>query len=179
VKAHSASSIGTVSSIRRNMTPAEPVRQPGIPTAHAPSTHAGSADNSRQAARVCTAGAYLCPHVRCEWTRERVGRMTGWFSARGQGPHTQARGSWRSSGWPRIQSGRPDSNRRRPAWEAGILPLNYARGLCCTTTYPAGLAVYARGAIGGARIRAGCLRLRRQSWCQNQHSPRLPTALPT
>src|SRR5687767_15856109 len=26
------------------------------------------------------------------------------------------------------QSGRPDSNRRRPAWEAGILPLNYARG---------------------------------------------------
>src|SRR5438445_2972563 len=25
------------------------------------------------------------------------------------------------------QSGRPDSNRRRPAWEAGILPLNYAR----------------------------------------------------
>lgn len=24
-------------------------------------------------------------------------------------------------------SGRPDSNRRRPAWEAGILPLNYAR----------------------------------------------------
>ena len=28
------------------------------------------------------------------------------------------------------ESGRPDSNRRRPAWEAGILPLNYARGLC-------------------------------------------------
>src|SRR5437867_13187448 len=27
-------------------------------------------------------------------------------------------------GW----SGRPDSNRRRPAWEAGILPLNYGRG---------------------------------------------------
>ena len=26
------------------------------------------------------------------------------------------------------ESGRPDSNRRRPAWEAGILPLNYARG---------------------------------------------------
>ncbi len=26
-------------------------------------------------------------------------------------------------------SGRPDSNRRRPAWEAGILPLNYGR-LC-------------------------------------------------
>jgi hypothetical protein len=25
------------------------------------------------------------------------------------------------------ESGRPDSNRRRPAWEAGILPLNYAR----------------------------------------------------
>ena len=27
------------------------------------------------------------------------------------------------AGW----SGRPESNRRRPAWEAGILPLNYAR----------------------------------------------------
>src|SRR3990167_4244012 len=26
-----------------------------------------------------------------------------------------------------IWSGRADSNRRRPAWEAGILPLNYAR----------------------------------------------------
>src|SRR5579871_2905204 len=26
-----------------------------------------------------------------------------------------------------VKSGRPDSNRRRPAWEAGILPLNYAR----------------------------------------------------
>ena len=26
-----------------------------------------------------------------------------------------------------IQSGRWDSNPRRPAWEAGILPLNYAR----------------------------------------------------
>ena len=28
---------------------------------------------------------------------------------------------------PSIWSGRPESNRRRPAWEAGILPLNYAR----------------------------------------------------
>src|SRR4030095_150895 len=27
-----------------------------------------------------------------------------------------------------LKSGRPGSNRRRPAWEAGILPLNYARG---------------------------------------------------
>src|SRR6266446_6208819 len=27
----------------------------------------------------------------------------------------------------RNWSGRPDSNRRRPAWEAGILPLNYGR----------------------------------------------------
>src|SRR5438477_200265 len=31
-------------------------------------------------------------------------------------------------GAPHINwSGRPDSNRRRPAWEAGILPLNYGR----------------------------------------------------
>src|SRR5919201_5176887 len=30
--------------------------------------------------------------------------------------------------YPRRRwSGRPDSNRRRPAWEAGILPLNYGR----------------------------------------------------
>src|SRR2546422_11596351 len=27
----------------------------------------------------------------------------------------------------KVWSGRPDSNRRRPAWEAGILPLNYGR----------------------------------------------------
>jgi hypothetical protein len=27
-------------------------------------------------------------------------------------------------------SGRPGSNRRRPAWEAGILPLNYSRIPC-------------------------------------------------
>jgi hypothetical protein len=26
-----------------------------------------------------------------------------------------------------VWSGRPGSNRRRPAWEAGILPLNYTR----------------------------------------------------
>src|SRR5438034_5380197 len=29
----------------------------------------------------------------------------------------------------RNWSGRPDSNRRRPAWEAGILPLNYGRSI--------------------------------------------------
>jgi hypothetical protein len=28
-------------------------------------------------------------------------------------------------------SGRRDSNPRRPAWEAGILPLNYSRALAC------------------------------------------------
>ena len=28
---------------------------------------------------------------------------------------------------PFAKSGRSDSNRRRPAWEAGILPLNYSR----------------------------------------------------
>ena len=27
----------------------------------------------------------------------------------------------------KLRSGRADSNRRRPAWEADILPLNYAR----------------------------------------------------
>src|SRR5262249_39830793 len=34
------------------------------------------------------------------------------------------------------QSGRPDSNRRRPAWEAGILPLNYARIILIVTSFP-------------------------------------------
>jgi hypothetical protein len=34
-----------------------------------------------------------------------------------------------TSGKALPESGRPDSNRRRPAWEAGILPLNYARVL--------------------------------------------------
>jgi hypothetical protein len=27
-------------------------------------------------------------------------------------------------------SGRPGSNRRHPAWEAGVLPLNYSRPAC-------------------------------------------------
>src|SRR3972149_11672885 len=31
-------------------------------------------------------------------------------------------------------SGRPGSNRRRPAWEAGILPLNYARSIVREST---------------------------------------------
>src|SRR5207249_4646554 len=35
----------------------------------------------------------------------------------------------RSRNPPEYWSGRPDSNRRRPAWEAGILPLNYGRSL--------------------------------------------------
>ena len=33
----------------------------------------------------------------------------------------------------RIWSGRPGSNRRRPAWEAGILPLNYSRSVIAVT----------------------------------------------
>jgi hypothetical protein len=33
-----------------------------------------------------------------------------------------------------ILSGRPGSNRRRPAWEAGILPLNYARAATANKT---------------------------------------------
>src|SRR6478672_4963135 len=32
-----------------------------------------------------------------------------------------------SCGSTTTRSGRPDSNRRRPAWEAGILPTEYAR----------------------------------------------------
>ena len=33
------------------------------------------------------------------------------------------------------ESGRSDSNRRRPAWEAGILPLNYARARIALQLY--------------------------------------------
>src|SRR5438874_2090047 len=36
------------------------------------------------------------------------------------------------------ESGRWDSNPRRPAWEAGILPLNYARRQTSNTAYPRG-----------------------------------------
>ena len=32
-------------------------------------------------------------------------------------------------------SGRPGSNRRRPAWEAGILPLNYSRFNCLLRSF--------------------------------------------
>ena len=34
-------------------------------------------------------------------------------------------------------SGRRDSNPRRPAWEAGILPLNYSRSVDLRITYSA------------------------------------------
>src|SRR5450432_2317431 len=33
-----------------------------------------------------------------------------------------------------LWSGRPGSNRRRPAWEAGILPLNYSRSTDLATS---------------------------------------------
>src|SRR3954468_19433915 len=34
-------------------------------------------------------------------------------------------------------SGRPGSNRRHPAWEAGVLPLNYSRSFCKSGPSPA------------------------------------------
>src|SRR5437762_5353158 len=48
-------------------------------------------------------------------------------------------------GW----SGRPDSNRRRPAWEAGILPLNYGR--------PADLILLQRHIVGSDQLVAARL----------------------
>src|SRR6266446_4433750 len=48
----------------------------------------------------------------------------------GQNPGRKARrgyGLMSRNPLPKKWSGRPDSNRRRPAWEAGILPLNYGR----------------------------------------------------
>src|SRR5277367_5954164 len=35
----------------------------------------------------------------------------------------------------KIWSGRPGSNRRHPAWEAGVLPLNYSRPACLHQYY--------------------------------------------
>ena len=58
-------------------------------------------------------------------THFRLGHVLGIFRLSFQNPKkslsevTNLRGEF----W----SGRPGSNRRRPAWEAGILPLNYAR----------------------------------------------------
>src|SRR5437773_5310182 len=55
-------------------------------------------------------------------------------------------------------SGRPDSNRRRPAWEAGILPLNYGRSpppillLSCQTR------ARGRGTRAGPRVGARAVR---------------------
>ncbi len=50
------------------------------------------------------------------------------------GPKTKSAAGPKATGTPQVisfppptKSGRPGSNRRRPAWEAGILPLNYAR----------------------------------------------------
>jgi hypothetical protein len=65
---------------------------------------------------------------------------------------------------PRLRwSGRPESNRRRPAWEAGILPLNYARvsprslvsrpGGCQWSASPQNL-----GSRGGAERRGSATR---------------------
>src|SRR6267378_7578320 len=42
-------------------------------------------------------------------------------------PPNEQRALRRTPQGPENWSGRPDSNRRRPAWEAGILPLNYGR----------------------------------------------------
>src|SRR3989442_106241 len=56
---------------------------------------------------------------------------------------------------PKNWSGRPDSNRRRPAWEAGILPLNYGRSpppillLSCQTR------ARGRGTRAGPRVGRG------------------------
>src|SRR5213080_2774974 len=57
------------------------------------------------------------------WATPRSWRRTGWRCRTVYWP-TSRKSERRISS---QQSGRPDSNRRRPAWEAGILPLNYAR----------------------------------------------------
>ncbi len=69
-----------------------------------------------------------CPHNSSpEKTRKCVLQRGGW--------HVYAL---------RRKSGRPDLNRRRPAWEAGILPLNYARSKLLSDPPPnkAGRAIW-------------------------------------
>ena len=48
--------------------------------------------------------------------KESICMEMQWFALKCNETHRQ-----------KMKSGRADSNRRRPAWEAGILPLNYAR----------------------------------------------------
>jgi hypothetical protein len=61
----------------------------------------------------------------------KEGGPTGSFTAEMRQNPRQRRqgvtGSMSRNPLPKNWSGRPDSNRRRPAWEAGILPLNYGR----------------------------------------------------
>jgi hypothetical protein len=83
--------------------------------------------------------------------------------ARTKAASTRTRGC-RCPATPRRRwSGRPESNRRRPAWEAGILPLNYARvsprslvsrpGGCQWSASPQNL-----GSRGGAERRGSATR---------------------
>src|SRR5262249_26406233 len=52
-----------------------------------------------------------------------------------------------------VQSGRWDSNPRRPAWEAGILPLNYARTLVTLAGFPRMTTRIHSGQLGPAHDR--------------------------
>src|SRR6185436_12048677 len=64
----------------------------------------------------------------------------------------RADGLGRQSGTAKNWSGRPGSNRRRPAWEAGILPLNYARSEI------GGAAVEMYGIAAGLSMSLDCWR---------------------
>src|SRR3989441_12218957 len=60
-------------------------------------------------------------------------------------------------------SGRPGSNRRRPAWEAGILPLNYARsdqGRVASEMYGIGGGLSTRARFGSWDLRVVRFRAR-------------------
>ena len=90
-----------------------------------------------------------------------------WLTEAGQCNQKQARGAAKCPGIQRLarmqmgfgKSGRPDSNRRRPAWEAGILPLNYARrnGEECKTgggvgEEAVGIEAVSKQAVGKAAV---------------------------
>jgi integrase len=78
------------------------------------------------------------------------------------------------------ESGRPDSNRRRPAWEAGILPLNYARESRLTreVNVPGPLAGVKRSRRASDQPRSPRLRAPARPPESSGDPARLPPALP-
>ena len=81
-----------------------------------PSVFLSSSYNKAESAAKTLGGAHLTLAVGTFWA------LFGFSARTGQNRRSEVF-DFVEEFW----SGRPGSNRRRPAWEAGILPLNYAR----------------------------------------------------